>query len=72
MTILNVSFITILRFFSNSEDYYGDYYGDYDEDSYDSNDSDDTSNGWVGVVLNLSFCIFSVLVVHLINPFYLS
>ena len=50
--------MTILRSFSNSEDYYGDYYGDYDEDSYDSNDSEDTSHGWVGVVLNLLFFIF--------------
>ena len=50
--------MTILRSFSNNEDYYGDYYGDYDEDSYDSNDSEDTSNGWVGVLLNLLFCIF--------------
>ena len=55
--ISNASFLTILRSFSNSEDYYGDYYGDYDEDSYDSNDSEDTSNGWVGIVLNLLFCI---------------
>ena len=45
--ISNVSLMTIPRSFSNSEDYYGDYYGDYDEDSYDSNDSEDTSNGWV-------------------------
>ena len=45
--ISNVSLMTILRSFSNSEDYYGDYYGDYDEDSYDSNDSEETSNGWV-------------------------
>ena len=51
--ISNVFFITVFRFFSNSEDYYGDYYGDYDEDSYDSTDSEDTSNGWVRVVLNL-------------------
>ena len=54
----NVFFITMFCSFSNSEDYYGDYYGDYDEDSYDSNDSEDTSNGWVGVVLNLLFSIF--------------
>ena len=56
--ILDVFFITILRSFSNGDDYYGDYYGDYDEDSYDSNDSEDTSNGWVGVALNILFCIF--------------
>lgn len=56
--ILSVSFITILRSFSNSEDYYGDYYGDYDEESYDSNDSEETGNGWVCLVLNLLFCIF--------------
>ena len=58
---MDVFFITILRSFSNGEDYYGDYYGDYDEDSYDSNDSEDTSNGWVGVALNILFCIFLVL-----------